>query len=128
MGLYLIPLEKELMAEDPITYPAEIHGDPWPSYSMMIEQLGGMFESFAKGMSWVPPPRKRRCLQLLCAAEVYDWLAELIKAAKTQGIWTCEFGNGQCYPVEVVDAESLRLQKENYKTMVETHALPQLGI
>lgn len=60
MGLYLIPLEKELMAEDPITYPAEIHGDPWPLYSMVIEQLGGMFELFAKGMSRAPPTRKHR--------------------------------------------------------------------
>lgn len=59
---------------------------------------------------------------------MYDRLAALIKAAKTRGIWTREFGNDQCYPVEVVDAELLRFQKENYKTMVETHALPQLGI
>ncbi len=79
-------------------------------------------------MSRGPPPRERRCLQLVCASDVYDRLASLIKAAKTRGIWTRELGNGQCYPVEVVDADSSTLQKENYKTMVETHASAQLGL
>ncbi len=36
MDSHLIPLETELMLEDPITYPPEIHGGPWPSYSMII--------------------------------------------------------------------------------------------
>ena len=67
MDSHLVPLEKELTLEDPITYPPEIHGGPWPSYSMIIEQPGGMFEKFGKGT-----PRERRCLQLLCAADVYD--------------------------------------------------------
>ena len=128
MDQFLRPLETELMVDDPITYPVAVHGGPWPSYSLVIEQPGGMFEQFQKGMSRGPPPRERRCLQLLCSTDVYDRLAALIKAAKTRGLWTREFGNGQCYPVEVVDSESSVLQKENYKTMVETHASAQLGL
>lgn len=128
MDLLLQPLEKELMADDSMTYPEDVHGSPWPSYSLVIEQPNGMFEQQAKGMSRGPPPRERRCLQLLCSTLVYDRLAALIKAAKTRGMWTREFGNGQCYPVEVVDSESSVLQKENYKTMVETHASAQLGL
>jgi len=77
MDMHLIPLEKELMVEDSITFPPEIHGGPWPSYSMIIEQPGGMFEPMGKGMSRAPPPRERRCLQLLCSADVYDRLASL---------------------------------------------------
>ena len=128
MDLHVVPLEKELMAADPITYPVCIHGGPWPSYSMVIEQPGGMFEQVQRGMSRAPPARERRSLQLLCAAEVYDRLAALIKEAKTRGIWTHEFGNGQCYPVEVVTSDSSKIQKENYKTMVELHGAAQLGL
>lgn len=128
MDRHLIPLETQLMAEDPFTYPECVHGRVWPSYSLVIEQPSGMFEPVAKGMKRVPPPKERRSLQLLCAAEDYDRLAALIKAAKTRGVWTSEFGNGQCFPVEVPDNDSSKLVKDNYKLMVETHASAQLGM
>lgn len=116
------------MAMDPITYPPSVHDNPWPSYSMVIEQPGGMFEQVQRGMSRTPPSRERRCLQLLCASDVYDRLAAVIKEAKTRGVWTNKFGNGQCYPVEVVTPDSSKIQKENYKTMVELHGAAQLGL
>ena len=128
LDMYLIPLEKELMESDPLTYPAAIHGLPWPSYSMVIEQPGGLFEAVPKGMKRVPPPRERKTLQLLCATEAYDRLAALIKAAKRRGSWTAEFGNGQCFPVEVPEADANKLTKDNYKVMVETHSSSQLGM
>ena len=128
LDMYLIPLEKELMESDPLTYPESIHRLPWPSYSMVIEQPGGLFEAPQKGMKRVPPPRERKTLQLLCAAEAYDRLAALIKAAKRRGIWTAEFGNGQCFPVEVPEPDANKLTKENYKVMVETHSSAQLGM
>ena len=59
LDMYLIPLEKELMESDPLTYPEAIHGLPWPSYSMVIEQPGGLFEAVQKGMKRVSPPRER---------------------------------------------------------------------
>ena len=128
MDRHLIPLEKELMAEDSFTYPESIHGGPWPSYSLVLEQPGGLFEPIAKGMKRTPPPRERRALQLLCAVEDYDRLAALIKAGKKRGIWTSEFGHGQCYPVEVPVSDSSKIVKDNYKVMVETHASAQLGM
>lgn len=128
LDMYLIPLEKELMELDPLTYPEAIHGLPWPSYSMVIEQPGGLFEAVQKGMKRVPPPRERKTLQLLCATEAYDRLAALIKAAKRRGFWTAEFGNGQCFPVEVPESDANKLTKDNYKVMVETHSSSQLGM
>lgn len=128
LDMYLIPLEKELMESDPLTYPPSIHGLPWPSYSMVIEQPGGLFEAPQKGMKRVPPPRERKTLQLLCAAEAYDRLAALIKAAKRRGLWTAEFGNGQCFPVEVPEPDANKLTKDNYKVMIETHCSAQIGM
>ena len=128
LDMYLIPLEKELMESDPLTYPESIHGIPWPSYSMVIEQPGGIFEPIQKGMKRVPPPRERKTLQLLCATEAYDRLAALIKAGKRRGYWTAEFGNGQCFPVEVPESDTNKMTKDNYKVMVETHSSSQLGM
>ena len=128
LDMYLIPLEKELMELDPVTYPESIHGQPWPSYSMVIEQPGGLFEVVQKGMKRVPPPRERKTLQLLCSAETYDRLAALIKAGKSRGYWTSEFGNGQCFPVEIPEPDANKLSKDNYKVMVETHSSSQLGM
>ena len=127
MDMYLIPLEREMMELDPTTYPESIHNLPWPSYSMVIEQPGGLFEAVPRGMKRTPPPRERRTLQMVCAEEDYDRLAALVKAAKRKGIWTAEFGNGQCFPVEVPEADSAKLAKDNYKIMVETHSSSQLG-
>ena len=125
---YLIPLEQELIESDPLTYPLCIHGLPWPSYSLVIEQPGGLFEPPQKGMKRVPPPRERKTLQLLCATEAYDRLAALIKAGKRRGYWTAEFGNGQCFPVEVPESDANKMAKDNYKVMVETHHSSQLGM
>lgn len=57
---HLIPIKKTLLEEDPLTYPVSIHGGDWPSFSLIIEQPGSMFEPVAKGMKHVPPPKERR--------------------------------------------------------------------
>ena len=128
MDLHLKPLEIELMQVDATTYPPEFHSLPWPEYSVTCNQPGGLFEPPAKGMARTPPPRERRSLQLVCAKHKYQRLASLICAAKGKGVWTSEFGQGACYPVEVVTPDSTKVKKDHYRDMVETHASAQLGM
>jgi len=128
MDMLLQALEKELMELDSFTYPPNIHGCPWPAFSLVSEQPSGLFEPFAKGMNRTPPSRERRCLQLVCLKEDYQRLGSLIRAGKERGFWTSEFGQGACYPVEVVTADSTASEKAHYRDMVETHTLAQLGM
>ena len=43
---YLIPLEKEMMKEDPCSFPLVVHGAPWPDYELVP--------------SWLPLPKANR--------------------------------------------------------------------
>jgi hypothetical protein len=128
MDLHLRPMEARLVELDPSTYPPEVHSLPWPEYSMVSEQPQGLFEPYQKGMARTRPPNERRTLQLVCAKDQYQRLASLIRAAKQEGVWTSEFGQGSCYPVEVVTGDSSKVEKEHYRDMVETHMSAQLGL
>lgn len=114
---HLIALEKKLMIEDPISFPAAVHLRPWPGYAFVCEQPAS-FECLAPGETWKPPTAYHRAIHLQCAKEDADRLIPLIAAAKSECIWLDEFG--QCFPSEVTTRKSAEDDSDNYDSMINS--------
>ena len=122
------PLEIKLMEEDPEEWPAFMHKQSWPDFSVVSAQPEGMpWEATKPGQRRKGPPRERKCLQIMCATNDYERLAKLVYAAKLRGEWIRTFGF--CYPTEVPDNSDDYTDddKDNYVDMVLTHQSAQLS-
>ena len=114
---YLKPLELEMMKEDPYSFPAAIHAQPWPEYAFVLEQPVS-FERQAPG-EWKPFPPLRRAIHLQCAAADTDRLTRLISVAKSKTIWLNEFG--KCFPSEVSTRAMVEADSKNYSSVLNSH-------
>lgn len=114
---YLIPLEIEMMEEDPYSFPAAVHARPFPDYAFVLEQPVS-FERQAPG-EWKPFPPLRRAVHLQCDAADADRLLRLIAVAKSKTIWLDEFG--KCFPSEVATRAMVESDSENYSSVLNSH-------
>jgi hypothetical protein len=121
---YLIPLEKELMKEDPSSFPAATHGAPWPDYELALEQPAD-FDRTPPGEQYVPKPLRRRALHIKCAKADVQRFTILVAAAKGRRIWLDEFA--KCFPSEVMTKRLYEEDEANYDEVVNTHMAAQFS-
>ena len=114
---YLIPLEIEMMKEDPYSFPASLHARPFPNYAFVLEQPVS-YERHAPG-EWKPFPPLRRAVHLQCAAVDADRLTRLIAVAKSKTVWLDEFG--KCFPSEIATRAMVEADSENYSSVLNSH-------
>ena len=118
MDSHLIPLEKEMMKEDPQCFPAATHNQPWPEYELVLEQPAD-FDRTAPGEKYVPKPPRRRAVHLKCAKEYVHRFVVLVAAAKSRRIWLDEFG--KCYPSEIMTRKMWEEDEEDYVNVTNSH-------
>ena len=115
---YLIPLEKELMKEDPSAFPASIHNAPWPDYELALEQPAD-FDRTLPGETYVPKPLRRRAVHIKCAKTDVPRFVILVAAAKSRRVWLDEFA--KCYPSEIMTKRMYEEDEANYDEVVNSH-------
>ena len=115
---HLIPLEREMMKEDPQSFPAAIHNQPWPDYELVLEQPAD-FDRTPKGEKYVPKPLHRRAVHIKCAKVDVDRFVILVAAAKSKRIWLDEFG--KCFPSEIMTKKMWEEDEEGYGNVVTYH-------
>ncbi len=118
---HLQAIETEMMLTDPYSFPAAIHDQPWPKYSLVLEQPPN-FDKWTKtkpGKRWVPFPLGRAAIHLKCIKSDTERLVKLVAIAKTKRIWLDEFG--KCFPSEVVTKESVEADREAYDSIINGH-------
>jgi hypothetical protein len=110
-----------MMITDPNSFPAAIHEQPWPKFSLVLEQPPN-FDRWTKtkpGERWVPFPPGRAAIHLKCIKSDTDRLVKLVAVAKTKSIWLDEFG--KCFPSEVVTKEAVEADREAYDSIINGH-------
>ena len=115
---HLIPLEKEMMKEDPQCFPAAIHNQPWPDYELVLEQPAD-FDRTPPGEKYVPKPPGRRAVHIKCAKKDVQRFAVLAAAAKPKRIWLDEFG--KCFPSEIMTKKLWEEDEDAYTLVVSSH-------
>lgn len=115
---HLIPIEKGLVLEGPISFPAAVHSQPWPEYSFVCEQPAS-FERLAPGETWKPHPANCHTNHLQFAKDDAERLTRLVAAAKSERVWLDEFG--QCFPSEVTMRKLVEDDLDNYDSMINSH-------
>jgi hypothetical protein len=115
---HLIPLEKEMMKEDPQCFPAAVHNQPWPSYELVLEQPAD-FDRTAPGEKYVPKPPRRRAVHIKCAKTDVHRLVVLVAAAKSKRVWLDEFG--KCFPSEIMTKKMWEEDEEGYENVLNHH-------
>ena len=115
---HLIPLEKEMMKEDPQCFPAAVHNQPWPDYELVLEQPAD-FDRTAPGEKYVPKPTRRRAVHIKCAKKDIPRLVVLAAAAKPRRVWLDEFG--KCFPSEVMTKKMWEEDEEGYTIVTNSH-------
>ena len=115
---HLIPLEKEMMKEDPQCFPAAIHNQPWPEYELVLEQPAD-FDRTAPGEKYIPKPPRRRAVHIKCSKTDIPRFTVLVAAAKSKRIWLEEFG--KCYPSEVVTRKVWEENEKGYGDVINSH-------
>ena len=121
---YLIPLEKEMMKEDPSSFPAAIHGAPWPDYELVLEQPAD-FDRTPPGEQYVPKPLRRRAVHIKCAKTDIPRFTILVAVAKGRRIWLDEFA--KCFPSEVISKRVYEEDEANYDEVVNAHMAAQFS-
>ena len=114
----LIPLEKEMMQEDPQCFPAATHNRPWPEYELVLEQPAD-FDRTAPGEKYVPKPPRRRAVHIKCAKDDVHRLTVLVAAAKSKRVWLDEFG--KCYPSEIMTRKMWEEDEDGYGNVINSH-------
>ena len=115
---HLIPLEKEMMKEDPQCFPAAIHNQPWPDYELVLEQPAD-FDRTAPGEKYVPKSLRRRAVHIKCAKNDIPRFVILAAAAKSRRIWLDEFG--KCFPSEIMTKKLWEEDEDGYNVVVSSH-------
>jgi hypothetical protein len=115
---HLISLEKEMMREDPQSFPAAIHNRPWPEFELVLEQPAD-FDRTAPGEKYVPKPPRRRAIHIKCAKSDVARLEVLVAAAKPKRIWLDEFG--KCFPSEIMTKKMWEEDEEGYENVISYH-------
>ena len=115
---HLISLEREMMKEDPQSFPAAIHNQPWPDYELVLEQPAD-FDRTPKGEKYVPKPLRRRAVHIKCAKADVNRFVILVAAAKSKRIWLDEFG--KCFPSEIMTKKMWEEDEEGYGDVVTYH-------
>lgn len=114
----LIPLEKEMMREDPQCFPAAIHDQPWPDYELVLEQPAD-FDRTPPGEKYVPKPPGRRAVHIKCAKKDTQRFAVLSAAAKPKRIWLDEFG--KCFPSNIMTKKLWEEDEDAYTLVASSH-------
>ena len=121
---YLIPLEKQLMKNDPSAFPTAIHGAPWPDYELVLEQPAD-FDQTLPGEPYVPKPLRRRAIHIKCAKADVQRFVFLVAAAKGNRIWLDEFA--KCFPSEIMTKRMYAEDESTYNEVVNTHMAAQFS-
>jgi hypothetical protein len=114
---HLQAVETEMMLLDPNQFPADVHEQPWPKYSLVLEQPVS-FNKFKSG-AWVPHPPERAAIHLKCIKSDTARFVKLVAVAKTKRIWLDEFG--KCFPSEVVTQDAVEADTEAYDSIINGH-------
>ena len=114
---HLQAIETEMMLTDPNSFPAAVHEQPWPKYSLVLEQPLS-FDKFKQG-EWTPFPLGRAAIHLKCIKSDTDRFVKLVAVAKTKRIWLDEFG--KCFPSEVVTKAVVEADREAYDSILNRH-------
>ena len=115
---HLIPLEKEMMKEDPQCFPAAIHNQPWPDYELVLEQPAD-FDRTAPGEKYIPKSTRRRAVHIQCAKKDIPRFVVLAAAAKPKRIWLDEFG--KCFPSEIMTKKLWDKDENGYNVVISSH-------
>lgn len=114
---HLQAVETEMMLLDPTQFPAEVHEQPWPKYSLVLEQPVS-FNKYQPG-AWSPHPPERAALHLKCIKSDTARFVKLVAVAKSKRIWLDEFG--KCFPSEVVTQDAVEADREAYESILNGH-------
>lgn len=102
--------------DDPLSLATEI-----PDFAITLGQPQGLPFVRNEGAvdKYIPPPKERRSLHIMCSTSDFEVLAKLTEHAKTQDLWRPSFG--MCYPTIApqIDCDEDRL--ERYVQMVNIH-------
>ncbi len=114
---HLKEVEQTMISLDPQNFPKEVHGQPWPQYSLVLEQPVS-FERTKPG-EWVPPSLLRAAVHLKCAQSDSARFVNLVAAAKSNRVWLTEFG--KCFPSAVATKANYEADRDLYDSIVNGH-------
>lgn len=92
-----------------------------PDFAVILNYPQGLPITRTEGEEdkYIPPPKERRALHIMCSTSDFEGFAKLTEYAKEQDLWRPVFG--MCYPTITpqVDADEAKL--ERYIQMISIH-------